>query len=159
MARLCSRHLQAVIAAQCVCLQWGHVSPASQHFPEYKVWGVCLHEGAAAAAVALWSAVQAQEKVLEEHGVTLEQGLCHGLNSQTHKACARSDHGWDVVESPVQGRQGEAPSQPSRSIPPTSPVQPHIRVVSAALLHSRSRDTGRSWPPGCKSKCSRLGCP
>lgn len=98
MARLCSRHLQAVVAAQCVCLQWGHVSPASQHFPEHKAWGACFCEGAAATAVALRPAARAQQKALD--GVTLEQGLCRelGLNSQAHKACARSEHGWAVVE-------------------------------------------------------------
>ena len=113
-----------------VCLPCSGDACPQLHSAAQNTRGVCFHEGAAATAVALWSAVGAQQKVLEEHGVTLEQGLCHelGLNSQTHKAGTKSEHSWAVVESPLQDSPGKAPSQPSRIVP--------SRVPSAACLAS-----------------------
>lgn len=78
--------------------------------------------------------------MLGEHGVMLEQGLCHelGLNSQTHEAGAESERGWAVVES-LKDSLGEAPLQPSLPSPPAPPAQPASRQgsVRSSALDSR----------------------
>lgn len=76
-----------------------------------------------ATAVALWSAVGAEQEVPGEHRVMLEQGLCYdlGLNSNTHKVDAKSGRGWVMVGSPMQDSLGKAPLQLSCIVPSCIP--------------------------------------
>lgn len=159
MARLCSGRLQAAIASQCICLRWGGMSAA------LPTRGACFH---AVAVVALWAAVGAQQKVLEELTVLLGQKLCQELvlHSETHKAGAKNEQGLWQRAPHKRAWMRLHRSCPALS-PPASPAQPSLRQggVGSSVLNSRSGDTRRSqvpWPstpPRCESNHSGLGCP
>lgn len=122
-----------------------------------------------ATAVALWSAVGAQQEVLGEHRVMLEQRLCYdlGLNSNAHKVGAKTGRGWVMVGSPMQDSLGRLHCSCPALSPPASPAQPapHQGGVSSSVLDSSSRDTPRSqvsWPatpPRLKPNRCGLDCP